>query len=162
MARDLYDRTLQRAYRLLSYKPRTVAEMRGRLNEKEWADGEVVERVIGRLLELGYLDDERYAASFAESRLSGRALGRTRLRRDLQRRNLPSEVIENALDEAYNEQGEEALIDRAIEKRLKLKGAPSTREESKKLFDYLMRRGFNYDLVMRKVRSIGLENDEPA
>jgi len=45
-----------------------------------------------------------------------------------------------------------AAIDRAIGKRLRLKGAPATRDEAKKLFDYLIRRGFSYDLVIRKVR----------
>jgi SOS response regulatory protein OraA/RecX len=38
-----------------------------------------------------------------------------------------------------------------------LKGAPATREEAKKLFDYLIRRGFSYDLVIRKVREASKE-----
>ncbi|MBK8315680.1 MAG: RecX family transcriptional regulator [Acidobacteria bacterium] len=90
----------------------------------------------------GYLNDEQYAASFAGSRLTARPLGRTRLRRDMQRKKLPPQVVENALDDAYTERDEEGLIDRAIDKRVRLKGKPSTREETKKLFDYLMRRGF--------------------
>ncbi|MBK7597696.1 MAG: RecX family transcriptional regulator [Acidobacteria bacterium] len=73
---------MERGLRLLAYKPRTVAEMRERLNEKEWAEEQVVEQVITRLMELGYLNDEQYAASFAGSRLTARPLGRTRLRRD--------------------------------------------------------------------------------
>jgi SOS response regulatory protein OraA/RecX len=35
---------------------------------------------------------------------------------------------------------------------VRLKGAPTDREEAKRLFDYLIRRGFGYDLVIRKVR----------
>jgi regulatory protein len=156
MAGKLYEKTMERAFNLLSYKPRSVAELRGRLLEKDWADEEIVDQVIARLKELGYLNDEQFATSYATSRLTVKPLGRTRLRRDLQRKKLPTQTVEQALDEAYSEQSEEELIERAINKRLRLKGMPATREETKKLFDYLVRRGFNYDLVLRKIRQLGV------
>lgn len=159
MAATIYEKTMERALRLLSYKPRTIAEMRERLLEKDWTDEASVDQVISRLKELGYLNDDQYAKSFASSRLTVKPLGRIRLRRDLQLKKLPSQTVEKALDNAYEERSEEELIDRAIEKRLRLKGAPTNREESKKLFDYLMRRGFSFDLVMRKVRKIGHDVD---
>jgi regulatory protein len=152
MTKTLYERTFERALRLLAYKPRTVAEMRVRLLEKDWTEPAVVDQVVARLEELGYLNDEEFAANFANSRLTAKPIGRTRLRRDLQRKKLPAQVVEQSLNEAYEQQSEEELIERAIKKRLRLKGAPETREEAKKLFDYLMRRGFSYDLVVRKVR----------
>ncbi|MBI1765403.1 MAG: regulatory protein RecX [Acidobacteria bacterium] len=148
-----YEKTLARAFRLLAAKARSVAQLRERLLEK--AESEVVEQALARLVELGYLNDEEFARSFANSRLSYKPLGRTRLRQDLQRKQLAKPVVEQALETAYTEHSEEALIDRAIEKRLRLKGAPTTREEAKKLFDYLLRRGFSYDLVIRKVRAAG-------
>jgi regulatory protein len=146
---------MQRALRLLSYKPRSKAELRARLLEKDWAEESIVDAVIARLEQLGYLDDEQLAAALASSRLERRPLGRSKLRQDLERRKLPSETVENALDQAFSEQSEEELIERAIAKRLRIKGPPTTREESKKLFDYLIRRGFKLDLVIRKVREIG-------
>jgi regulatory protein len=155
MTKTPYEKTFDRALNLLSYKPRSLAEMRARLMEKDWADEAVVEQVLARLEELGYLNDEEFAANFANSRLTAKPIGRSRLRRDLQRKKLQSETIENALNDAYEQQSEEELIDRAIGKRLRSKGAPATREESKKLFDYLIRRGFSYDLVIRKVREAG-------
>ena len=157
---DAYEKTMQRALRLLTYKPRSKAELRGRLLEKDWAEEAIVESVIARLEELGYLDDEQLATTLASSRLERSPLGRSRIRRDLERRKLPAETVENALDHAFTEQSEEELIERAIAKRLRLKGPPTTREESKKLFDYLIRRGFNYDLVLRKVREVGKETGE--
>jgi regulatory protein len=164
MSGKLYEKTMERAFNLLSYKPRSIEELRGRLLEKDWADEEIVDQVIARLRELGYLDDEQFAANYATSRLTVKPLGRTRLRRDLQRRKLSNQTVEHALDEAYSEQSEEELIGRALDKRLRLKGAPKTREETKKLFDYLIRRGFNYDLVLRKIRQLKvgeLEIGEP-
>jgi regulatory protein len=155
MAKTPYEKTFERAINLLSYKPRSQAEMRARLLEKEWAEESVVDQLIARLAELGYLNDDQFAANFANSRLTAKPLGRTRLRRDLQRKKLPPETVENALNDAYEQQSEEELIDRAIDKRVRLKGVPATREETKKLFDYLIRRGFGYDLVIRKVREAG-------
>jgi SOS response regulatory protein OraA/RecX len=46
------------------------------------------------------------------------------------------------------------LIDRAIEKRVRLRGKPQTRAEAKKLFDHLLRQGFTFELVSEKVRAI--------
>jgi regulatory protein len=155
MAVELYEKLMERALRLLSYKPRSIEELRGRLLEKDWADEAAVNQVIARLKELGYLNDEQFAITFATSRLTAKPLGPTRLRRDLQRKKLPSQTVENTIDEAYELQSEEELIDRALDKRIRLRGRPSTRQESKKLFDYLLRRGFNYDLVLRKVRELG-------
>ncbi len=148
-----YEKTLARAFRLLAAKPRGVARLRERLLEK--ADEPIVEQVIARLLELGYLNDEQFAASFARSRLSFKPLGKTRLRQDLKRQQLDDTTVQQALENAYEEQSEESLLDRTIEKRLRLKGAPASRAESKKLFDYLLRRGFGYDIVSRKVRALG-------
>ncbi len=159
MMKTPYERTFERALRLLAYKPRTVAEMRVRLLEKDWAEEAVVDQVVARLEELGYLNDEEFAANFANSQLTTKPIGRTRLRRDLQRKKLPAQVVEQSLNEAYEQRSEEELIERAIKKRLRLKGAPETREEAKKLFDYLMRRGFSYDLIVRKVREAGQSVD---
>jgi regulatory protein len=156
-----YERTMRRAFNLLSAKPRSLAELRTRLLEKEWADAEVVDRAIARLQELGYLNDQQYAEQLANSRLSVKPIGKTRLRRDLQRKKLSPTVINQALENVYETHDEEALIDQAIAKKTRLRGKPTTREESKKLLDYLMRQGFSYDLAMRKVRAAGkVDNDD--
>jgi regulatory protein len=162
MSQTLYDRTLQRALKLLSYKPRSVAQLRARLLEKEWADEAVVDRVIARIEELGYLDDESFALHYATSRLATKPLGRSRLRRDLQRRQIPPQIAEQALNEVYAEESEEELIERAIAKRLRRTGVPTTRQQAQKLFDHLMRLGFAYELVQRKVRQLSRELEEEA
>lgn len=158
-----YERTMKRAFNLLSAKPRSVAELRARLLEKEWAEEAVVERAITRLQELGYLNDQQYAEQFANSRLTIKPIGKSRLRRDLQRKKLSTDVINQAVETVYEAHDEEALIDQAIAKKTRLRGKPTTREESKKLFDYLLRQGFGYDLAMRKVRAAGKvdADDEP-
>jgi regulatory protein len=158
------ERTLQRAVKLLAAKPRSVAELRERLLEKEWATEEAVEAALARLKEYGYLDDERFAHGFASYRVRQKPVGRGRLARDLQLKQVPRETADAALELVYSETPEEELIARAIEKRVRLRGLPSTRQETKSLYEHLQRLGFPYDLIIRKVReaSAAVEVDEDA
>ena len=162
------ERTLQRAVKLLAAKPRSVAELRERLLEKEWTTPEIVEAVLARLGEYGYLDDERFAFGFASYRVRQRPVGRQRLARDLQMKKVGRETADEALNLVYAETPEEELIARAIEKRPRLRGRPATRQETKSLFDHLLRLGFTYDLIIRKVREAsaapeaGEENEDGA
>src|SRR5918997_5047415 len=145
-------RTLQRAVKLLAAKPRSVEELRERLLEKQWADEATVEHALAKLGEYGYLDDERYAFGFASYRVRQKPVGRQRLARDLQMKKVSRETAGEALDLVYEETPEEQLIERAIERRARLRGRPSTRQETKSLYDHLLRLGFSYDLIIRKVR----------
>lgn len=148
------ERTFQRAVKLLAAKPRSVAELRERLLEKQWTNAAVVEAVLERLGQYGYLNDDRYAFGYAAYRVRQKPVGRQRLARDLQMKKVARETAEAALDLVFAEVPEEELIDRAIEKRTRLRGQPHSPAEAKKLFDHLLRLGFTYDLVLKKVRAI--------
>lgn len=147
------ERTFQRAVKLLAAKPRSVAELRERLLEKEWADGETVEAVLAKLGEYGYLNDERFAFGYASYKVRQKPVGRQRLQRDLQLKKVDRETADAALKLVFEETPEEELIDRAVAKRTRLRGRPQTRAEVKSLFDHLLRQGFSYDLVAQKVRA---------
>jgi regulatory protein len=156
-------RTMQRAVKLLAAKPRSVAELRERLLEKEWTSVDVVEAVLKKLSEYGYLNDERFAFGYASYRVRQKPVGRQRLQRDLQMKKVPRETANEALNLVFEETPETDLIDRAIEKRTRLRGLPQTRAEIKSLIDHLMRQGFSYDLISNKVRSLSnasLDEDE--
>jgi len=150
---DKRRRVFQRAVKLLAAKPRSTAELRERLLETKGASKTAVEEVVTRLSEYGYLDDERYAFGYASLTIKQKPVGRKRLERDLMLKKVERKTADEALDIVFNETSEEQLIDRAIEKRLRLRGRPQTREDAKKLFDYLLRQGFGFELVGEKVRS---------
>lgn len=153
-------RTLQRAVKLLAAKPRSVAELRARLLEKEWADEATVDAALAKLKEYGYLDDERFAFGYASYKVRQKPVGRQRLARDLQMKQVDRATTEQALALVFAETPEVELIDRAIEKRVRLRGQPRTRQEVKSLCDYLLRLGFSYDLIMDKVRTAAAAPDE--
>jgi regulatory protein len=148
-------RTLQRAVKLLAAKPRSVEELRERLLEKQWTDEEAADYAIKKLSEYGYLNDEQFALSFAQARVRQKPVGRQRLARDLQTKKIDKELAAATLEKVFDETPEDKLIDEAIEKRTRLRGRPQTRQETKSLFDHLLRRGFSYDLVINKVRALG-------
>jgi regulatory protein len=158
------ERTLQRAVKLLTAKPRSVEELRERLLEKEWTDEAAAEYALAKLKEYGYLDDERFAFGFASYRVRQKPVGRQRLARDLKSKKISKETADAALELVYSETPEEELIARAIEKRVRLRGRPVTRQETKSLYDHLLRLGFSYDLIIRKVREASnadVDEDEP-
>ncbi|MEJ7713319.1 MAG: regulatory protein RecX [Pyrinomonadaceae bacterium] len=142
---------MARAAKLLAVKPRSVEELRERLLEKEWTTVEIVEEALAKLKQHGYLNDDRFAFGYASYRVRQKPLGRQRLARDLQMKKVDAETAKNALDTVYQETPEEELIDRAIKKRIALRGYPATRAETKSLYDYLLRLGFSSDLIIRKV-----------
>jgi regulatory protein len=148
------ERVFQRAAKLLAAKQRSVEELRQRLLEGRGATKANVEEVIARLREYGYLDDAKFAQSYASLRLRERPIGRRRLQRDLWLKKVDKQTAETALDEVFESTPEQDLIDRAIAKRVRLRGRPKSREDAKKLFDHLLRQGFEFELVSEKVRAL--------
>ena len=138
---------------MLAAKPRSVEELRERLFEGRGATKAIVESVIDRLREYGYLDDARFAQSYASLRVQQRPVGRQKLQRDLWLKKIDKKTADEALDQVFAAAPEAELIDRAIEKRLRLRGKPKTRADAKKLFDHLLRQGFGFELVSEKVRA---------
>jgi len=144
----------QRAAKLLAAKQRSVEELRERLLTTRGATKANVDEVIARLREYGYLDDAKFAQSYASLRLRERPIGRRRLARDLSLKKVDKQTASTALDEVFEVTPEEDLIERAIAKRIRLRGKPKSREDAKKLFDHLLRQGFEFELVSTKVRAL--------
>jgi len=151
-------RTFERAVKLIAAKSRSIAELRERLLQSRQANKADVEAVISRLKEYGYLDDDRFAFSYASLKVKQRPIGRRRLERDLKFKKVDSAVAAEALELVYTETTEAELIDRAIEKRIRLRGRPKDRLEAKSLFDHLLRQGFPFELVMEKVRAVSKQD----
>ena len=148
------ERVFQRAAKLLAAKPRSVEELRERLLKGRGATKGAVEAVIERLREYGYLDDAKFAHSFVSLRVQQRPIGRQRLQRDLWLKKIDKQTADAALDQVFAATPEAEMIDRAIAKRVRLRGKPKTRADAKKLFDHLLRQGFAFELVADKVRAV--------
>ncbi|MEP6924045.1 MAG: regulatory protein RecX [Pyrinomonadaceae bacterium] len=151
-------RTMQRAVTLLAAKPRSRGELRQRLLEKNWTNAEIVESVLQKLEEYKFLNDEQFAHDFAASKLRQKPQGKRKLQQTLARKQLDKETVETALEQVFEETPEIELVAQAIEKRIRLKGIPANRDETKKFYDYLFRQGFSYGLVSEKMREIAKDS----
>ncbi len=154
------ERTMHRAIRLLAAKPRSVKELRIRLLEKLWTDKEIVDEVIEKLEEYKYLDDEQFASDTALSKLRQKPQGARKLRQTLSRKQLDKDVVETAIQTAFEKMPEEELIIKAMKKRIRLKGVPQTREEMKKFNDHLLRQGFSYGLIRENFKNAVSQADQ--
>ena len=148
------ERTMNRAVKLLAAKPRSVGELRERLLEKNWTNDEIVDRVLEKLKEYSYLDDAKFAGDLALSKLRQRPQGKRRLKQSLSQKKLSKEDVDNAIVSAFEKLPESELIDAAIAKRLRIKGKPETRGDTKKFYDHLMRQGFDFDLIRTKMNEV--------
>ena len=153
-------KTFDRAVNLLTYKARSIKELRERLLEKDWTNEQIVDEVIEKLKSYNYLNDETFAKNLAASKLRQKPMGKRLLQQKLSLKKLDKETVETAMEKAFEEMPEDELIDRAIAKRLRLKGKPETREDAKKFYDYLLRQGFSYDLVSSKMRELAKIEEE--
>jgi regulatory protein len=115
------------ALRILASRACSEGQLREKLIVKRGAEPSLVEDCIKRLKELGYIDDDRFARSYAACRVSLKPLGRARLARELAVKKVSQNGIDRALDVVFGEVPEEALIDRAIDKRLRTRGNPADR-----------------------------------
>lgn len=148
--------TFQRAAKLLAAKSRSIAELRELLGQGQGVTRANIDEVIARLTEYGYLNDERFAFGYASAKVRQRPIGRQRLKRDLALKKVDKETAVEVLNLVFAETPEAELIDRAIEKRIRLRGRPKNRDEAKRLFDHLLRQGFPFELVAEKVRAVSL------
>ena len=111
-------------------------------------------RVADRFEELGLLNDEEYARTVVRH-YSAKGFGVRRIRDELYRRGVPRQFWDGALSELEtDEDGLDELV------RKKLRGAEPTRENLKKVSDYLARRGFGWEEISSALRRYGADFEE--
>jgi regulatory protein len=113
-----------------------------------------VEAVLARLAEYKYLDDAGYAARVARTRLRYDGMGRHRIRQDLRRRGVDRKTAEAGLAEATADVPETEALDRAAQKYWRLHTADDPRRRLRKLWAFLVRRGFPAGLVHDRLAAL--------
>lgn len=135
------------ALRYLGERARTTYEVRQKLKKKGFQE-EVIEPVLQRMDELGYLDDSGYTAAFIQGRLASKGYGPLRIRQDLQRRGIAAPVVDAALNRLIStEQALDNAVRQAEKRWALLQKERDVRKRRKKLYDYLLRRGYDFDTV---------------
>jgi regulatory protein len=144
--RKLYTETELYDYAVgaLGRRMRTIAELKRLLRQRVEIDTEIgqtlVELIIRRLKDRGYLNDAKYAATFSSFRRDNEKFGRRRVVTDLKAKGVRGEIIEKAVSEVYDEVIEEKQArDYLARKRIK---KPTDQKQIARIFRNLMRAGF--------------------
>jgi regulatory protein len=138
------DELYEYAIGALGRRMRSVAELKRLLRQRVQADTEygqtLVELIIRKLKDRGYLNDAQYAAAYSSFRRDNEKFGRRRVITDLKVKGVHGDVIDKAVDDIYGEVNEDKQArDYLRRKRLK---KPSNEKETARIFRNLVRAGF--------------------
>ncbi len=151
------DAAMAAALRLLGHRARSVAELRTRLLRQDYSPA-IVERVVARLKELGYLDDAAFAQRWVETRQRTSPRGTLLLQRELRQHGIAGHVAEQAVAAAAGDAYAQAR--RAAAPRLARLARTDFETFARRLGGFLTRRGFPAGVVYAVVRDLWQERGE--
>jgi regulatory protein len=140
-AEDEREVAYQKALKLLEYRPRSEREIRQNLQTNRVPEA-VQDAVLERLRRAALLDDSRFANAWVQNRSEMRPRSRRALSYELRQRGIADEFIQDATRD-LNE--EELAYQAAVQQARKLR-ALEWQEFRKKMYGFLARRGFNYEV----------------
>ncbi len=139
------------AYRHLSYRPRSRAEILRKLKEKGFS-APLVDRVLGDLERLGYVNDRDFAVQWTRSRIRLRSFGRRRIEQELRDRGVDRELIQDALSEAFADASELDLALGEAEKKMKTLRRFDPEVRKRRVAGLLERKGFPAGIIRTVIR----------
>lgn len=147
-----------RALNLLSYRARSVMELRRALKEREFLDASI-EKTIDWLKEFGYLNDLRFATELAASRVRNKNWGTKKIAFDLAGRGIEAEIISRIVTGLSGED-EESTADKALEKWItrrfgtEVPTLPLDKNVYASAFRHLLSRGFPSSVIYQVLKTL--------
>ena len=143
------DELYQYAVGALGRRMRSTAELKRLLRRKVEAETEygqtLIELVIRRLKDRGYLNDAKYAAAYSSFRRDNERFGRMRVITDLKTKGVHGEVIEKAIADTYDEVNDEKQAREYLRRKRLVK--PKDQKQAARVFRQLLRAGFGFKTI---------------
>jgi len=143
------DELYQYAVGALGRRMRSTAELKRLLRRRVEAETEygqtLVELVIRRLKDRGYLNDAKYAAAYSSFRRDNERFGRMRVITDLKTKGVHGEVIEKAVADTYDEVNDEKQAREYLRRKRLVK--PKDQKHAARVFRQLLRAGFGFKTI---------------
>ncbi len=155
-AQDATSRAYHQTLRWLGRRPRSIAEVRRYLEKKDLASS-AIEHIIARLEDLHYVDDAEFARYWVRQREDFKPRGQRALRYELRQKGIDNRHIDAALAELSPEDSAR----RAAQKKLRTLRHQDPDTLRQKLGAFLVRRGFDYEVVRKVVDDLSAELAEP-
>jgi regulatory protein len=116
-----------------------------------------VDRLVEKLKEKGLVDDQVFAKAWMEARRSSKKKGVNAIKAELYQKGIAREIIEETLEwlRVKGEGGsEEQLAREALEKKMRVWRNLPELEFKKKALEFLVRRGFEYEVAKEVVTQV--------
>ena len=144
----LEKRAKLRAMHLLEHMDRTEAELYTKLKRDLYPE-DIIETSMQYVKSFGYIGDKGYAKRFVESRQGTKS--KLEIKMALLQKGISKEIVSEVLETHYDGQDESVAIQRLLEKK-RFSAERATEEEKRKMYGYLMRKGFSYEDIRRVIK----------
>ncbi|MGM9917181.1 RecX family transcriptional regulator [Anaerotignum sp.] len=147
----IYIKAQDTALHFIGYKMRTVQEIRRKLAEKEFAE-ETIGEVIAFLEKYGYADDREYCRKYIREKLRMKPKSGYALKIELRQRGISPRIIDEVMAETEMDEAGDAF--HWLEKKSRGQWPPENEKKKKQLYDFLLRKGYSYDIIGEAFRQM--------
>ena len=140
------------ALKLLSIRELSESQLRARLTRRKLAP-EDIDGAILRLKADGTLNDRRVAVALARIESAIKHRGRARVIQKVRQAGIDGDTAEDAVREVFEDVDEGALLDRALERRLRGKATRDLDDRGRaRIVRGLAAQGFSLERILKKLR----------
>ncbi len=149
----------KKAFDFLGRRLHSYRELRLKLARKKY-DKDLVDEILDQLKEKKFIDDFEFGKQYVEEKIRTKSWGKNKLRSELFKKGLSSEIIEEIL----TKEEDSLYLGKAIalaEKKLKIlsKREYDNRQLTSKLYTFLYSKGYDYDITNEVIRRLFKEDD---
>jgi len=145
----------------LARRMRSVVELKRLLRQRVDSETEIgrtlVELVVRRLKDQGYLNDAKYAAAYSAFRRDNEKFGRRRVITDLKVKGVVDEVVDRAVDATFAEVDEEKQARQYLRRKRLVK--PADKKQAARIFRQLLRAGFSSRTIFKILRKWDVDEE---
>jgi regulatory protein len=147
------------AIHYLSYRPRSILEMRQYLGKKE-KEPRHIDQVLDHLLEQRLLNDEEFATAYIDSKRATLMKGPLKLKQELKQKGVKDSIIDKALDSYSNLEQIEQLVKWLDKQQTKRSNKLSINAFKDKLSNQLLAKGFSQQVIVEALKQIDFQNEQ--
>ena len=134
------------AFKLLSFRMRSIAEMRKRLKEKSFSQIEI-DHVIDKLTKLNYLNDVEFGKAFVKEKIKNKKIGPKAIKSELFPHQLSPDFVDELIESIYKKYKINDLITFHLKRKKIKKNTQMNKSDLSRLNNYLLRKGFEWDNI---------------
>jgi regulatory protein len=146
----IYTKAKDKAYKYLGYKSRTEKELTDKLIEQEYPE-EIIARIIEQFKDYGYINDQNYAVGHINKCIRYKPMAKKMLKYELVKKGVARNIIENTVENSNINEMDMAV--ELLQKKVKYK-TRADEKEIKRAYNYLLRRGFDYDIINKAFKIV--------